>query len=117
MNSLILGGLGFIGINYIYQNIKNRKIICIDNLSYAAKTDELKNLNKYKNFVFIKGNISNKKILEEAIIKHKINNIINFAAETHVDNSISDPKVFVKRNVYDFVNFLINISSIIKRKI
>ena len=117
MSSLILGGLGFIGLNYINQNIKKKKIICIDNLSYAAKIDELKNLNKYKNFVFIKGNISNKKILEKAIIKYKINNIINFAAETHVDNSISNPKIFVKRNVYDFVNFLINFSSIIKKKI
>ena len=116
MSSLILGGLGFIGLNYINQNIKKKKIICIDNLSYAAKIDELKNLNKYKNFVFIKGNISNKKILEKAIIKYKINNIINFAAETHVDNSISNPKIFVKRNVYDFVNFLINFSSIIKKK-
>ena len=91
MSSLILGGLGFIGLNYINQNIKKKKI-CIDNLSYAAKIDELKNLNKYKNFVFIKGNISNKKILEKAIIKYKINNIINFAAETHVDNSISIQK-------------------------
>ena len=54
MRLLILGGLGFIGINYIKQNIKNNKIICVDNLSYAANKEQLKVLAKNKNFKFIK---------------------------------------------------------------
>ncbi|MDC3158619.1 GDP-mannose 4,6-dehydratase [Candidatus Pelagibacter sp.] len=115
MYSLILGGLGFIGLNYILQNV-NKKIICVDNQSYAANSDYLKILKKNKNFTFIKGNISNKKILVNIFNKYRINHIINFAAETHVDNSILNPKIFVKRNVYDFVEFLINLSNIIKQK-
>lgn len=115
MYSLVLGGLGFIGLNYILQN-SNKKIICIDNQSYAANTYYLKILKKRKNFIFIRGNISNQKILVNIFKKHNIKNIINFAAETHVDNSISKPKIFVERNVLDFVNFLMNLSQIIQKK-
>lgn len=115
MYSLILGGLGFIGVNYILNNI-NKKIISIDNHSYAANTAQLKIFKKKKNLTFIKGNISNKKILINVFKKYKIKNIINFAAETHVDNSISKPKIFVERNVLDFVNFLMNLSQIIQKK-
>ncbi len=115
MYSLILGGLGFIGLNYILQN-RNKNIICLDNLSYAANKEQLKTLKKNKNFIFIKSNISNKLVLTNIFKKYKIKNIINFAAETHVDNSISDPKIFIKRNVDDFVNFLINLTEITKKK-
>ena len=115
MYSLILGGLGFIGLNYILQN-RNKNIICLDNLSYAANKEQLITLKKNKNFIFIKNNISNKYVLTKIFKKYKIKNIINFAAETHVDNSISNPKIFIKRNVDDFVNFLINLTEIIKKK-
>lgn len=115
MYSLILGGLGFIGLNYIINN-KNKKIICVDNQSYAANFSHLKYLKKLPNFKYFKANISNKKILTDIFKKYKIKNVINFAAETHVDNSISNPKIFVKRNVEDFVKFLINLTDIISKK-
>ena len=115
MHSLVLGGLGFIGLNYILEN-KNKKIICLDNLSYAANTEQLKKLRKRKNFTFIESNISNKKILNNIFAKYKIKHIINFAAETHVDNSINNPRIFIKRNVKDFVDFLINLTEIINKK-
>ena len=51
MYSLILGGLGFIGLNYILQN-RNKNIICLDNLSYAANKEQLNTLRKKKNFIF-----------------------------------------------------------------
>jgi dTDP-glucose 4,6-dehydratase len=105
MYSLILGGLGFIGLNYILKN-KKQKIICVDNQSYAANFSHLKYLKKLPNFKYFKANISNQKVIKKIFDNHKIRYIINFAAETHVDNSILNPKVFVKRNVLDFVSFL-----------
>ena len=69
MYSLILGGLGFIGLNYILQN-RNKKIICLDNLSYAANKEQLKTLRKKKNFIFIRSNISNKLVLTNIFKKY-----------------------------------------------
>ena len=105
MYTLILGGLGFIGLNYILKN-KNNKIICVDNQSYAANVSRLKDLKKLPNFKYFKANISNQKVIKKIFNDYKIESIINFAAETHVDNSILNPKVFVERNILDFVSFL-----------
>ena len=105
MYSLILGGLGFIGLNYILKN-KNKKIVCVDNQSYAANVSRLKDLKKLPNFKYFKANISNQKVIKKIFNNYKIKSIINFAAETHVDNSILNPKVFVERNILDFVSFL-----------
>ncbi len=102
-NILVAGGAGFIGINFVEywsQNYKNDNIIVFDNLTYSSNKIFLSELiKKNKNIKFEKGNILNKNKVITLLKKYKINKIINFAAETHVDNSILDPKIFINTNI------------------
>jgi len=102
MTILVTGVAGFIGSNFVYyylRKYKNRKII--DKLTYAGNLDNLSKLSEEekKRFVFIRGDINDRKLLEEIYSKYEIDGIINFAAESHVDRSIHDPGIFVKTNV------------------
>ncbi len=102
MRILVTGGAGFIGINFIYYMLdkyKDNKIIAFDILNkYAANPDINTKFKNYKNFSFIKGDITNKKQVEKVV--KKVDVIINFAAETHVDRSIIDPTPFIRTNIY-----------------
>ena len=103
-NILITGGAGFIGLNFINSIIKKRyNIINVDNLSYASNK-QVKNI-RNKNYFFYKTNINNKKIFE-IFTNHKIDTVINFAAESHVDNSIKTPQRFVNTNILGTHNLL-----------
>jgi len=98
---LITGGAGFIGSNfiqYILSTYKNYKITNLDNLTYAGNINNLKNLDNKGNYNFIHGSINDKELVQR-ILESDIEYIINFAAESHVDRSISDPSIFVKTNV------------------
>ena len=104
MTILVTGVAGFIGSNFVYyylRKYKDRKIIGLDKLTYAGNLDNLSKLTQEekKRFVFIKGDINDRKLLEEIYSKYEIDGIINFAAESHVDRSIHDPGIFVKTNV------------------
>lgn len=104
MTILVTGVAGFIGSNFVYyylRKYKDRKIIGLDKLTYAGNLDNLSKLTQEekKRFVFIKGDINDRKLLEEIYSKCEIDGIINFAAESHVDRSIHDPGIFVKTNV------------------
>jgi len=104
MTILVTGVAGFIGSNFVYyylRKYKNRKIIGLDKLTYAGNLDNLSKLTQEekKRFVFIKGDINDRKLLEEIYSKYEIEGIINFAAESHVDRSIHEPGIFVKTNV------------------
>ena len=104
---LITGGCGFIGSNYIKTLLKKgEKVINIDSYSYAANKDINKIFLKDKNYFFFKGSYGNIKLVRKIFKKYKINKVINFAAESHVDNSIDGPLKFIKNNVYDFSIFL-----------
>lgn len=98
---LVTGGAGFIGSNFI-RHILNKhpdcRIINLDKLTYAGNLDNLRDIEKNKNYTFVKGDICDKEIVEK--LAKDCDMIINFAAETHVDRSITDAGSFVKTNVF-----------------
>lgn len=105
---LITGGLGFIGSNFLMENLKNNNdilYVCVDKITYASHHELLDEFTKFENFVFIKMDINDKK-LEKVFKLFKFNYIVNFAAESHVDNSINDPLIFYKTNVLGTLNLL-----------
>lgn len=98
---LVTGGAGFIGshfIKYILKKYENYKIINLDKLTYCANLKNLKEVEANPNYSFIQGDITDSALVDD--LTKKSDYIINFAAETHVDNSIKNPENFVKTNVY-----------------
>ena len=104
--TLVTGGLGFIGFNYIIKKNIFNNIINIDCKNYAANDISLNSKSKYK-YIFLKKNIGNKKIIAQIFKRYKICNIINFAAESHVDNSIFNPERIINNNINNFTKFII----------
>lgn len=107
---LVAGGAGFIGSNFIrliLRKYKNLRIVNLDSLTYSGNQDNLKDISKNKNYVFVKGDIADKKTVEKIFKKHKPNFVINFAAETHVDRSIHvGAKEFIDTNIMGVFNLL-----------
>ena len=106
MKLLITGGLGFIGsnfINYWLSNHTNDYIVNVDKVTYAANFGNINDPNNW-NYRFVKADINDKKVMEELIASSDM--IINFAAESHVDNSISSPEEFLKSNYRGVFNIL-----------
>ncbi len=102
MKILVTGGAGFIGSNfirYLLNKYPDYKIINLDKLTYAGNLDNLKDIQNNPRHIFIKGDICDKKIVEETV-KDSIDAIVNFAAETHVDRSIADAGSFIKTDVF-----------------
>lgn len=102
MKLLVCGGAGFIGSNFIRHMIKkypSYTIVNYDKLTYAGNLDNLRDIELYPNYKFIKGDICDLERLNEVVQKNEISHIINFAAETHVDRSIhGGAKEFVLTN-------------------
>lgn len=101
-NLLITGGAGFIGANFIHylKKIKFKgKVFNLDALTYAGNLENLKGIEKDFSYEFIKGDIRDKDLLKFIFGKNEIDTVVHFAAESHVDNSISGPKVFLETNV------------------
>lgn len=99
---LITGGAGFIGANFIPYFIEvhpTYKVINLDLLTYAGNPDNLLEVEKHPNYKFVQGDINNRALLEFLFTEYDINGVIHFAAESHVDNSITGPEAFVKTNV------------------
>jgi dTDP-glucose 4,6-dehydratase len=100
---LVTGGAGFIGSNFIRYMVRKYdgyKIINLDKLTYAGNLENLKDIEDIKNYRFIKGDICDRDLVEDIFSGNKIDAVINFAAESHVDRSITDPGVFIQTDVY-----------------
>lgn len=98
---LITGGAGFIGSNYTKYILENTKdeIFVIDKLTYAGDLRNLEEISHLSNFKFIKVDICDEAIIKELFGKYQFNKVVHFAAESHVDNSISGPGEFINTNI------------------
>ena len=102
MNILVTGGCGFIGSHFIRRMIAryaDYKLVNLDLLTYAGDLENLGNIKAHQNYMFIQGDIQDRKLVRQIIESEQIDAIVNFAAESHVDLSIREPEVFVRTNV------------------
>ena len=100
MNILITGGAGFIGANfchYVYN--KSDNFVCLDALTYAGNKENIEDLLNNQNFKFVLGNICDEELVDKVIKENKIDVVVNFAAESHVENSIKTPQPFINTNI------------------
>lgn len=102
MKLLVTGGAGFIGshfIKYMLENYKSFKIVNLDLLTYAGNLETLKTIQDNENYTFIKGDITDEAFIDVLFEEKKFDIVVNFAAESHVDRSVTSPGVFIKTNV------------------
>ncbi len=97
---LVTGGAGFIGSHVVLDAIeKGYEVVNLDLLTYAANLDYLKPVEDHPNYKFVKGDIRDKKFLENLFETEKFEAVIHLAAESHVDFSITNPSIFIETNV------------------
>ena len=100
---MVTGGAGFIGSNFIHYLLNNYddiKVINYDKLTYAGNLDNLRDIENDSRYNFIKGDICDSKLVSDVIKQYNIDQIINFAAESHVDRSINSPDIFLKTDIF-----------------
>ncbi|MCO4755555.1 MAG: dTDP-glucose 4,6-dehydratase [Bacteriovoracaceae bacterium] len=108
-NVLITGGAGFIGSNfvpYFLEKHSDVQVFNLDKLTYAGDLANLKEIEDQDRYTFIEGDICDLELVKNTFSEHQISDVIHFAAESHVDNSISGPEAFVKTNVNGTFNLL-----------
>lgn len=104
---IVTGGAGFIGSCFVRKAIaKGYRVTVIDKLTYSANMDNFSEILANKNFSFVKADICDPKAIKKILKDTMPSAVINFAAETHVDNSISSPKEFIDSNIYGTYNLL-----------
>ena len=107
MKLLVTGGAGFIGscfVRHILKKHPDYKIINLDALTYCGNLENLKDVEANPNYTFVHGNICDRKLARDLIAQ--VDCVVNFAAESHVDNSIKHPEIFVETNVQGTLNLL-----------
>ena len=108
-NILITGGAGFIGsnfINYYLEKYNNVNIVNLDKLTYAGELSNLREVQNDERYFFVKGDICDASLIHDLFNKFNFSGVINFAAESHVDNSISKPEEFIRTNIFGTFNLL-----------
>ena len=104
---LVTGGAGFIGSCFVRHELKKHpdyKIINLDALTYCGNIENLKDIESNPNYTFVHGNICDRKLVRE--LTEQADCVVNFAAESHVDNSIKHPEIFIETNVQGTLNLL-----------
>jgi len=99
---LVTGGAGFIGSNFVCHLIESDpgcRVVNLDKLTYAANLDNLREVKSSSRFQFVKGDICNRELVEYLFSAFDIRGVFHLAAESHVDNSIAGPKVFIDTNI------------------
>lgn len=102
MKYLVTGGAGFIGSNFMYymtEKYPEDTFVCIDALTYAGNYNNIKPLENRNNFKFVHGDIRDNELIDKLFEEEKFDYVVNFAAESHVDNSIKNPNLFADTNV------------------
>lgn len=104
---LVTGAAGFIGSAFVRLALeKNYEVTVLDALTYAGHKENLDELFQHPNFHFVLGSINDFNLVSELFNKHQFDGVLNFAAESHVDNSITGPKAFIETNIMGTFNML-----------
>lgn len=101
-NLLVTGGAGFIGANYVLYWLENHpqdKVVVLDALTYAGNRANLVSVEQHPNFIFAHGDICDTNLVEKLLKEHQLDTIVHFAAESHVDRSITGPDAFIETNI------------------
>ncbi|NLL72755.1 MAG: dTDP-glucose 4,6-dehydratase [Clostridiales bacterium] len=102
MKIIVTGGAGFIGANFVHYMLEeypDDHIICLDKLTYAGNIENLESVMDNEKFTFIKGDIADRLLVDKLFRDEKPDVVINFAAESHVDRSVTDPDIFLQSNI------------------